>query len=231
MEVFVYLDKEGNALATPKCPKFQVDDLALLKVTSTTPYGAFLDMGIPKDLLIPRKLQKFPMAQGEIHLVMILREKDTQRLYGTSKVESYLRPNLVTLNPTDSVQVTPYYRTPLGYKVLIKNKHLGMIYHNEIFTDIVIGQSYPGSVKFVRDDGQVDCLIQEVGLKKHQSNSEKILEKLCASSHGKLSLWDKSSPKDIENSLQMSKSAFKKSVGILFKNKKIHLGEGYISLL
>jgi uncharacterized protein len=228
IEVFVYLDNEGNDLATPTLPKAQVGEFACLKVKSVTPHGAFLDLGIPKDLLVPRKLQQYEMKVGEIHLVKILREEKSMRLFGNSKATTYVEHNSISKN--QSVNIIPYHRTTLGYKVLIEKKYLGMVYHNEIFEDVVFGKEYKGSIKKIRENGQVDALLQEVGLKGIQANSEKILEEI-KSNNGHLNLSDKSSPEEIEEQLNISKSAFKKAVGILYKSKKITLGKGCIQLI
>jgi len=230
IEVFVYLDNEGNDLATPTLPKAQVGEFACLKVKSVTPHGAFLDLGLPKDLLVPRKLQQYEMKVGEIHLVKILREEESMRLYGNSKATTHVENNSISLIKNQSVNIIPYHRTVLGYKVLIEKKYLGIVYHNEIFADVVFGKEYKGSIKKIRENGQVDALLQEIGLKGIQTNSEKILEAI-KSENGHLNLSDKSSPEEIEEQLKMSKSAFKKAVGILYKSKKITLGRGYIELI
>lgn len=136
VEVFVYLDGEGNELATAKVPTVEVGDFACLKVMSVTPHGAFLDMGIPKDLLVPRKLQKYEMKVGEVHLVMILLEEGTNRIYGTSKIAPYVSTESIPLKRAQPAKIIPYHRTPLGYKILVNHKYLGMVYHNEIYTQL-----------------------------------------------------------------------------------------------
>ena len=230
LEVFIYLDKEGNGLATPNLPKAEVGDFACLEVKAVTPHGAFLNIGLPKDLLVPRKLQQYEMKVGEVHLVKILMEDESMRLYGTSKITPHVETKEISLTRNQGVSLIPYHKTPLGYKVLIEKKYLGMIYHNEIFVDVVRGREYQGSVKGIQESGSIDALIQEVGLKGVQNNGDKILEAL-KSANGRLDLWDKSSPEEIENKLKMSKGAFKKAVGTLYKAKKITLGTGFIELV
>lgn len=230
VEVFVYLDGEGNELATAKLPSVEVGDFACLKVMSVTPHGAFLDMGIPKDLLVPRKLQKYEMKVGEIHLVKILLEESTNRIYGTSKIGDYVTTSAIPLRRAQAAKVIPYHRTPLGYKILVDNKYLGMVYHNEIYIDVTIGQEYSGTVKSVRADGQVDALLQEVGRKHVDANSDKILRKLKEAG-GRLNLSDKTDPIEIDNTLGMSKKTFKKAIGMLFKQRKINLEATYIELI
>ena len=153
VEVFVYQDKDHNLLATGILPYAEVDDLVCLKVKVVSPHGAFMDLGLPKDLLVPRKLQQFEMHEGQVHLVKILIDPETKRLYGTSKVSSFVEKDLSELKPKQSVKIIPYYRTPLGYKVLIENKYLGMIFHNEIFTKVIPGKEYLGSIKTIHENG------------------------------------------------------------------------------
>ena len=230
VKVFIYFDKDGNGLATAILPKAEVDDFACLKVKSVTPHGAFLDLGLPKDILVPRKLQQFDMQVGQIHLIKILLEEGSMRLYGTSKINSYVETKSIPFRQNDGINLIPYHKTPLGYKILIENKYLGMIYHTEIFSPVVLGKEYRGCVKNIQEGGKIDALLQESGIKGIQTNSEKILEALRAEG-GRLDLWDKSSPEDIEKRLHMSKSSFKKTIGTLYKNRQITLGQGFIELI
>jgi predicted RNA-binding protein (virulence factor B family) len=229
LEVFVYLDGEGNALATANLPDYEVGDFACLKVMSVTPHGAFLDMGIPKDILVPRKLQKYEMKKGEIHLVMILLEEGTNRIFGTSKIEPYVLKSSVPFRSKQSVSIIPYHKTPLGYKVLIEKSYLGMVYHNEIYTNVEIGRAYQGSVKMVRDDGSIDAFLQEVGSQAEDAECSRILEALTKAK-GRIEITDKSPAEEVEKKLSMSKNAFKRAVGILYKEKKIRLGATFIEL-
>ena len=229
IEVFVYLDGEGNALATANLPAYEVGDFACLEVKSVTPHGAFLDMGIPKDILVPRKLQKYEMKKGEMHLVMILLEDVTNRIFGTSKIEPYVLKSSVPFRQKQSVSIIPYHKTPLGYKVLIEKSYLGMVYHNEIYTNVEIGRTYQGSVKMVRDDGSVDAFLQEVGTQAEDAECSRILEALIKAK-GRIEITDKSSAEEVEKKLSMSKNAFKRAVGILYKEKKIRLGATFIEL-
>jgi len=229
VEVFVYLDGEGNALATANLPQYEVGDFACLEVKSVTPHGAFLDMGIPKDILVPRKLQKYEMKKGEIHLVMILLEEGTNRIYGTSKIEPYVLKSSAPFRPKQSVSIIPYHKTPLGYKVLIEKSYLGMVYHDEIYTNVEIGRTYKGSVKMLRDDGQVDAFLQEVGAQAADAECSRILDALTKAK-GRLDITDKSPAAEVEKKFSMSKNAFKRAVAILYKEKKIRLGATYIEL-
>jgi predicted RNA-binding protein (virulence factor B family) len=229
IEVFVYLDGEGHALATANLPAYEVGDFACLEVKSVTPHGAFLDMGIPKDVLVPRKLQKYEMKKGEIHLVMLLLEEGTNRIFATSKIEPYILKSSAPFRLKQSVSIIPYHKTPLGYKVLVEKSYLGMVYHNEIYTNVEIGKVYQGAVKIVRDDGQVDAFLEQVGTQAADAECSRILEAL-KKAKGRLEITDKSPSAEVERKFSMSKKAFKRAVGILHKDKKIRLGATFIEI-
>ena len=181
------------------------------------------------NLLVPSNLQKYEMAKGEKHLVKNLLEEDKGRLYGSTKVDAYVQKENIPLVEQDKALLVPYYETKLGFKVLIDGKYLGMIYHNEIFSKINIGDSYEGTIKRIRHDGLIDALLGKTGLDSIAGNEAVILEKLKASS-GKLPLNDKSSPDQIKTELGMSKSAFKNAIGGLYKKRLISITPDGIEL-
>lgn len=230
VEVFTYYDKNGDILATPKLPRYELGDLAFLKVISTNHHGAFLDWGLPKDLLAPRKLQKYPMKINSLQLVKILHDSQDRRLYASSFIDPYIEQSNIPLNSKDSVSFVPFYETPLGFKVLVNQKYLGMIFKNEIFESIEFGKSYKGSVKFISDKGQVDVLIGSVGLKKVENDSDRLLD-LLKKAGGSLPINDRSSPDEITRHLKISKSAFKKSLGFLLKRNIVEQSSDGIKLI
>ncbi len=230
VNAFVFIDSKGEEIATGKMPIAQVGEFACLLVKEVAKQGAYLDIGLPKDLLVPKKFQKYEMNVGEVHLVMVQKEDGNNRLYGTSKIGEHIESKNIELAPRQTVNLIPFHKTPLGYKVLVNKKYLGMIYHNEIYSDIVRGQQYEGSVRIVRPDGQVDALIGRIGLTAVKGNSDQILDALKESG-GTLALWDKSSPEEIKEVLGMSKKAFKAAVGVLYKKRLIRINEGSIELV
>ena len=229
VEVFIFIDSKDEEIATSQMPLAYPGEFAFLKVKDVAPQGVYLDIGLPKDLLVPGNLQKYEMKVGEIHLVKVLQEEETGRLYGSTKLGSYVETESINLKKKQTIQLSPYYRTPLGYKVLIENKFLGMVYHNEIFTEVEIGKLYEGTVKAIREDGLIDAFLQKTGLDSIEANEAKILNAL-EESGGKLELWDKSSPEDIKKRFGISKSTFKATLGSLYKKKLIELHRGYIQL-
>jgi len=231
VDVFVFIDSKGDEIATGTMPLAQVDEFACLRVKEVTDHGAFLDLGAPKDLLVPKKFQKYLMKKGEVHLVRVMKEEgENCRLYGTSKIGDYIETKDIKVHKSQIVSIIPYHRTPLGFKILVEKKYTGMVYHNEIFSDVEIGKTYEGAVKSLRPDGQVDCLLKKVGLKGVKDAAEIILDAIEANG-GRLDIGDKSSPEQIKDQLGMSKKAFKAAVGVLYKNGKVQPNSDNIVLM
>ena len=228
IEVFVWMDKDGNELATPNLPKYEVNDLALLKVTHVSSNGLFLDLGIPKDLIVPKRFQKGTYEKDDFCLVKILIDEDG-RLYGSCKLSEYFGEHPSGLKSRQNVDIIPFKKTPLGYKVLINSEREGMIYHNEIFEQVKLGETYQGSIKFMRKDGLIDVLLKKIGKEAVDDDIEKI-KKALNDNAGQLSLTDKSSPEEIKKKLNISKKAFKKAVGAMYKQRIITLHDTHIEL-
>ena len=230
VDVFVFIDGKGDVVATGKMPLAEVGEFAFLQVKNMTNFGAYLDIGLPKDLLLPKSLQRYESNVGEMQLVLVCKDEDTGQLYGTQKFNSYIEPEDIILSPSQGVTLVPFHRTPMGYKVLIDKKYLGLVYHSEIFFDVELGREYEGTIKAVRDDGQVDALLRKTGLGGLQVSSEIILSALNRAG-GKLPLCDKSSPAKIEAALGMSKKSFKSAIGMLYQKRLIRICEGFIELV
>jgi predicted RNA-binding protein (virulence factor B family) len=230
VEVFVFVNSENDVIATGKMPIAQVGEFACLQVKAITPQGAYLDMGLPKDLLVPKSVQKYEMHVGEIHLVRVMIEDDNNRLYGSEKIDGFIDSALNKLASKQPISIIPFHKTPLGFKVLIDNLYLGIVYHNEVFQEVVLGETYQGTVKAVREDGHVDALLREIGMKAVSSNADLVLDALKKSS-GHLNLGDKSSPDDIRDVFPMSKKSFKAAIGNLYKQKIIKISATSIELI
>jgi predicted RNA-binding protein (virulence factor B family) len=209
-------------VATTRKPLVEVGKFACLRVKDMSPHGAYLDMGLPKDLLVPGKFQKYPMEVGQVHLVYVLKDEKTGQIYGTQKFAAFLDTKPRDLKPLQEVSMVPYHRTPLGFKVLIENQYLGMVYHNEIFHPVTIGEEYRGCVKKVKDDGQVDGLLKKVGMASILDANKLVLDALDKNG-GLLPLGDRSSPEEIKAQLGMSKKSFKNAIGNLYRQKLIQL--------
>jgi predicted RNA-binding protein (virulence factor B family) len=229
LEVFVYTDTKGLPIATTELPFAQVGELALLKVQDIKDFGAFFDWGIDKDLLVPGNEQKIKVRPYEEHLVRVCLEEGTDRIYGSTKLGKFLDPDDIDVKAEDKVDIIPYQRTPLGHKVVINKKFVGMIYSNETFSHIRMGDTYPAFIKKVRTDGLIDVSLQQQGMTNLRDTTYLILE-LLEETGGKTFLTDKSTPEEIKSMLGVSKKSFKKAVGILYKERKILITDDGIEL-
>jgi predicted RNA-binding protein (virulence factor B family) len=230
LDVFIYTDSEDRLVATTLTPKGMLDEYVALKVVDTMKYGAFLDWGLPKDLLVPKNKQKTTFNIGETRVVRIVEDKDTNRLYGTEKFSTFLSKNVKLLKKNQEVNLMVFHKTPLGFKVLIANNYEGMIFDNEIFQPLKIGEKLVGYIKNIRVDGKIDLSLQPIGKKASKDvGSTKVLDVLKAND-GKVNFTYKSDADDINTTFGMSKKAFKKALTELIGSKSIVLNEDNIEL-
>lgn len=219
LEVFVYRDSEDRIIATRKKPLVQVGELANLQVKETTRIGAFLDMGLEKDLLLPFKEQKFEVRAGNKYLVGAYIDK-SDRLTATTYVGKFLRTDS-PYKKNDMVKGTVYSVNPeIGALIAVDNKYRGLIPSSQYFEKIEVGQEIEARVVRVRDDGKLDLATREVAYKQMDNDAEMILKKI-ERYDGLLPLNDKSNPEEIKDRLKVSKAAFKRAVGRLLKEEKI----------
>jgi len=230
IEAFVYHDDNGGLVASQLLPDAEVEEFALLKVVDSQPFGAFLDWGLEKDLFVPAKKQKKPMQVGELYLVRVCYDRESGKIYGTTKFDSMLATLDFDIRDGDQVEVIPAEEHELGYRCIVNRRYIGMIYHNEIFEKIKLDREYEGHIKKIREDGLIDLSLQVQGIKGLDAAAKKILEFLKKNG-GKLKLHDKkSSPEQIKQVLGMSKKTFKSSVGMLYKARKIVITDDGIEL-
>jgi len=222
LTVFVYHDSEDRLIATTQHPLAVVGEIALLKVVGLSPHGAFLDWGLMKDLFVPRSKQLSPMRLGGEYLVQVYIDEQTGRIAATEYIEQLLSNEELTVKELDEVDLIIYRETELGYAVIINNKHLGLLYSNEVYQNISIGDKLKGFIKTIRPDNKIDVALGKPGYQRVEDEAEKIL-RLLAQQNGYLPYHDKSSPEDIYNVFGMSKKTFKMTLGKLYKEKKIEL--------
>lgn len=231
LEVFIYRDHEDRKIATNLTPGILLHEFAFLKVKSVEPTGAFLDWGLEKDLLVPFKEQRMPMEANRWYVVYMNLDPKTDRLYASNKIESRLQNQELTVQEGDGVDLVVFQKTNLGYNVIINHLHKGLIYHNEIFKKIHIGDRLKGFIKSIREDHKIDVSLQPTGyLHTKDRNVEIIMEKL-EEADGVLFVSDKSTPDEIYKIFGMSKKAFKKAVGALYKQKRIGMESTHIFLV
>ena len=230
LAVFVYLDHEERPVATTLVPYIQLNEFGLLRVNYVNKFGAFLDWGLEKDLFVPFKEQARPMEQGKRYLVYLYLDQKTNRLVASSKTNQFLDNENITVAVHDEVDVIISHITDIGINVIINEKHKGLAYKDEVYTDVKPGQRMKAYIKNIRPDGKIDVSLQKLGVEAIEPNAEKILSELRAS-RGVLRLNDNSHPEDIKTVLQMSKKTFKKAIGHLYKSKLIEIKEDGIYLL
>jgi hypothetical protein len=230
MEVFCYLDNHERPIATTLKPLIIRNGFAFLEVAEVGEFGAFMDWGVEKHLLVPFKEQTVRMEEGRKYAVHCYLDEKTFRLTGSSKVDKFLSNVEVAYEINDEVDLLVYRRTPLGWEVIVDERHKGLIFESDVFRPISIGDALKGYVKNVRADKKIDLSLQPIGAKMLEPTAKMIYDKLVQSD-GFLPLHDKSSPEEIQQMLRMSKKAFKKGIGILYRQRKINLQEDGIHLL
>lgn len=227
--VFVFTDSEDRLTATTVTPKIKLDDFALLRVNEVNNVGAFLDWGLPKDLFVPFKEQKIKMREDKHYVVTIYLDYESERLVASSKIDSFLEFEDINLTEGQEVEVIVYERTPLGFNCIVNKLYKGLIYENEVFRNLNIGEHTTGYIKTMREDNKIDVSLQKVGYVAQDENQEKILNILKGDA-GYIGLTDKSKPEEIYEELRMSKKAFKKAIGGLYKQKLVWLKKDGIYL-
>ena len=230
IEVFVYLDNEERIIATTLKPKIQLQQFALLRVNQVTKYGAFLDMGIEKDLFVPFKEQVTPMHEGRDYLVYMYLDEKTDRLVGSSRLNKFLSNQHLTVEEMEEVTLVVSHASDSGINVIINGLHRGLIYHNQVFKKLYVGDQLTGTISKIREGNKIDIVLQQPGHLSIEPNAEIILDKLNENG-GFLGLTDKSHPELIKQVLQMSKKSFKKALGNLYKQRKVLLKADGIYLI
>ena len=219
-EVFVYTDSEDRLVATTETPMAMVGDFAFLEVVAVTRIGAFLNWGLPKDLLVPFREQKTKMMEGKRYLVYVFLDFQTNRIAASAKLDKFLDNTPVTYETGDEVNLLIAEKTDLGFKAIVNNEHWGILYQNQVFRKLSTGEKVTGYINKVREDEKIDLLLEKPGYEKIDFISKKIL-KLLDDNRGFVALTDKSSPEMIQSMLGISKKNFKKAIGNLYKKRMI----------
>ena len=216
IDVFLYTDSEDRIVATTKTPNALVGECAYLKVVDTNQYGAFLDWGLPKDLLVPYNEQQKPMEKGFSYTVYLFVDEFSERIAASSRLDEHLSLEPGDFERKQAVDLMIYSRSDLGFKAVINGTHLGQLYDNEVFRPLHYGEKLTGYIKQIRDDGKIDLWLQ---LPIHQSRdglAQKILTYL-QENDGISTLTDKSPPDDIYRTFGVSKGSYKKPWGCCIK--------------
>ena len=230
VDVFVYKDSEARPIATTLIPYAQLDQFASLKVVSATNHGAFMDLGIEKDLFVPFKEQQVRMEEGKNYVVRICYDHKTSRLIGVSKINTFFSKDVDELNLGEEVSLLVYDQSELGYSVVINGKYRGLIYANDIFEDISVGDEKVGYIKEIRTDGKIDVTLRQIGAVAIDTGMNDVLSKFEQEGLTELPYNDKTDPEIIKREFNMSKKTFKKAIGGLYKSGKINILETGIAL-
>ncbi|MDA0784069.1 MAG: S1-like domain-containing RNA-binding protein [Bacteroidetes bacterium] len=224
INVFIFRDSEDRLTATTVVPMIEIGQFGCLEVVSATGIGAFLDWGLEKDLFVPFKEQHRKLVEGEHTVAYLYRDEVTDRLLASTKISKWLEKTDVNLLYNTAVDLLCFEETEIGFRVIINQKHQGIIYKNEVFQRIEMGDQLKGYVRLVRENGHVDVSLTPMGHKKVSTLSDTVLEAITAAG-GFLALHDKSDANLIQSKLGMSKKAFKQTVGVLYKAKAIIIEE------
>lgn len=222
VEVFVYLDQGERLVGTLETPLARVGDFAFLKVAWVNEYGAFLDWGLMKDLFCPFREQKMPMQKGRHYLVYIHVDEESQRIVATAKVERYLEPATEDeYHRGQEAEIIIQQKTPLGFKVIVDNRHAGLIYDDQIFeAEPHAGDVYTATIVTVRPDGRLDLSLQRIGKGRFRDFADQLRRELTEAG-GELPFSDNSSPEELRERFGVSKKTFKRAAGTLFKHHEI----------
>ncbi|OKL41969.1 CvfB family protein [Pontibacter flavimaris] len=232
LRVFVYRDSEDRMIATTLEPYATINEFACLTCTDETPFGAFLDWGLEKDLLVPLNNQKNKMQVGRKYCVYVYLDESSDRVVATSKLGKYLHNEDIQLSEGDEVQLLVAGLTDIGLKVIINSAYMGILYKNEVFQDLRIGDKATGYIKLIRPDNKIDVTLRKPGVNQKEEKDEaadKIMRSLAQGS-GWMPISDNSSPEDIYQTLGMSKKTFKRAIGSLYKAGKITIEPDSIRL-
>ncbi|MEN8120948.1 MAG: S1-like domain-containing RNA-binding protein [Bacteroidota bacterium] len=230
LEVFIYKDSEDRVIATTETPNAMVGDFALMEVVSVNKFGAFLDWGLLKDLLVPFREQKKDMEKGKSYVVFVYLDDETKRIAASSKLDKFLDNVPVDYEPNQEVDLFIANKTDIGYKAIINKLHWGILYENEVFKPLDRGQKLKAYIKKIREDEKIDLYLHKAGYDKVDALTEKILETLNDEG-GFLEINDKTPSTIIYEIFGESKKTFKKALGALYKKRLIDIENKGIKLL
>ncbi len=230
VEVFVHTDSEDRPVATTQRPVAQLGELAFVDVVDVHPYGAFVDWGVPKDLLVPLSQQKSHLRIGDRILIRVELDAPTGRLYGTQRIGRGFEPARGMV-PSQKLKALVIAQTPMGYKIVVDHRYEGMLYANEIFEPIEVGEMRFVYLKQIRKDGKIDCSLQPLGHQAKTQNAEQVILDALTQAGGRLGVTPKSAPEVIRSHFGLSKKQFKAGIAALVESDRIILENNGIKLV
>jgi len=231
IEVFIYTDSEDRLVATTQKPYGMKDEFMFTRVVDVVDFGAFVDWGLQKDLFVPKNRQKNPFRDGQTRIVRIVEDDESGRLIGVEKITSFLTSDTSNLEINQNVNLLVFAKTPMGYKTIIDDTYEGMIYSNELFTTIEVGDKIKGYIKNIRDDGKIDITLQPIGKTfTDDVNTKKIVD-ILKQNNNDLPYNYKTDAQDIKQMFKMSKKAYKRALTKLVTDNIIKLDDDGMELL
>ncbi len=230
LNVFIFRDSDDRLIATTVEPFAIADSFAFLEAKQVNDIGAFLDWGMDKDLLVPFREQQNKMEPGKSYVVFVYVDEETDRLVASAKLSRFIERDNIEIQDGDIVDLLIYSETDLGFNAIVNNLYSGLIYKNEIYEAIRIGDAMKGFVKHVREDNKIDLSLQKSGFELVDDVKWRILN-MMKQNGGFLSLTDNSSPEEIKSTLQISKKAFKKAIGALYRERLVKLTDKGVQLV
>jgi predicted RNA-binding protein (virulence factor B family) len=231
LDVFIYTDSEDRPVATTKMPYAKLGEYGYFTVVDYKSYGAFVNWGLPKDLFVPLSQQKEYFNIGKKYLLRVCLDEQTGRLYGTQKIGKYFNREMKGLHQNKVLDAIVLAKTPLGYKVIADNQYEGMLFENEIFEPVKVGERKKVYIKTVRKDGKLDLSLQPIGKQAKTDEAEGSILQMLKEADGELPFTYKSDADDIKKMFGMSKKNFKRTLTELLDSKQIELHEDSIKLL
>ena len=229
-EVFLYHDSEDRLVATTETPLLRVGEAGYLRVVDKTAHGAFLDWGLyGKDLFLPNRNQQGGILAGHSHVVYLYEDSVTGRCVATCKLKSFINNDIITVAPRQEVDLLVASESPIGYRVIINNRHWGMLYRNQLFRPIAVGDRTKGYVRKLTEDNRIDVSLQQEGFAQVKDSAEVLLQ-LVRDNGGFLPLNDDSAPEEVNRLTQTSKKVFKRSLGMLLKRGAVTVDEQGIKI-
>jgi predicted RNA-binding protein (virulence factor B family) len=226
--VFVYHDSEDRLVATTERPLLQVGEVGALRVVDKTQHGAFLDWGLHgKDLFLPNRNQQGGVVVGHRYVVYLYEDNVTGRCVATMKLRGFIDNEVITVRPHQQVRIVVASQSEIGYRVVVENRHWGMIYNNQLFRPVAVGDALTGYVRRITEDNRIDISLQQTGYAQVKDSAQELL-RILREHGGRLPLNDDSSPEEIARTVQMSKKVFKRSLGMLLRSGEVTLTEGGI---
>ena len=230
-EVFVYHDSEDRLVATTEQPLLQAGEAGWLEVVDKTIHGAFLNWGLHgKDLFLPNRNQQGQLFVGQHCVVYLYEDAVTGRCVATCKLKSFINNDIITVRPRQEVQLLVAQESPIGYRVIIDNRHWGMIYRNQLFRPVAVGDRLTGYIRRITEENRIDVSLQQEGFVQVQASADRLLG-LLRDNGGQLALNDDSSPAEVARRTGMSKKLFKRSLGTLLKSGAVAVDDNGIKLL